>query len=120
MTSKQLINQLCYEYSTKNYNEEKLKTIQKIKKDLNLLEEYRKIEDELELDLITLFKALKQKHVFHKENVKIEILGIHIKSNELYLYGFAEDTTYTIYLSLKEYGKTWALTREELEDEEEI
>ena len=78
------------------------------------------LEEELRIDLITLFKALKQKHVFHKENVKIEILGIHIKSNELYLYGFAEDTTYTIYLSLKEYGKTWALTREELEDEKDI
>ena len=77
-------------------------------------------EEELGIDLITLFKALKQKFVFHEENVKIEILGIHIKSNELYLYGFAEDTTYTIYLSLKEYGKTWALTREELEDEKEI
>ena len=75
------------------------------------------IEEELGIDLITLFKALKQKHVFHKENVKIEILGIHIKSNELYLYGFAEDTTHTIYLSLKEYGKTWVLTREELEND---
>ena len=32
MTSKQLINQLCYEYSTKNYNEEKLKTTHAIKK----------------------------------------------------------------------------------------
>ena len=78
------------------------------------------LEEELKIDLITLFKVLKQKHVFHKENVKIEILGIHIKSNELYLYGFAEDTTHTIYLSLKEYGKTWVLTREELEDEEKI
>ena len=84
---------------------------------LGVLEDF---EEELRIDLITLFKALKQKHVFHKENVKIEILGIHIKSNELYLYGFAEDTTHTIYLSLKEYGKTWTLTREELEDEKEI
>ena len=78
------------------------------------------LEEELGIDLITLFKALKQKHVFHKENVKIEILGIHIKSNELYLYGFAEDTTHTIYLSLKEYGKTWVLTRGELENEKDI
>ena len=38
MNSKQLINQLCYEYNTKNYNEEKLKTIQEIKKDLEVLE----------------------------------------------------------------------------------
>ena len=32
MTSKQLINHLCYEYGITNYNEEKLKTTQKIKK----------------------------------------------------------------------------------------
>ena len=84
-----------------------------IYKKLKCLED---IEEKLGIDLITLFKALKQKHVFHKENVKIEILGIHIKANELYLYGFAEDTTHTIYLSLKEHGKTWVLTREELEE----
>ena len=80
---------------------------------LGMLED---IEDELELDLITLFKALKQKYVFHKKNVKIEVLGIHIKSNELYLYGFVEDTTHGVHLSLKEYGKTWVLTREELKE----
>ena len=39
MTSKQLINQLCYEYSTKNYNEEKLKTTHTIKKNLEILEQ---------------------------------------------------------------------------------
>ena len=39
MTSKQLINQLCYEYSTKNYNEEKLKTTHEIKKNLEILEQ---------------------------------------------------------------------------------
>ena len=44
MTSNQLINQLCYEYSTKNYNEEKLKTIQEIKKDLEILECFKKID----------------------------------------------------------------------------
>ena len=78
------------------------------------------LEEEIGIDLITLFKALKQKFVFHKENVKIELLGIHIKSGELCLYGFVEDTTHGVYLSFKEYGKTWVLTREELENEEKI
>lgn len=73
------------------------------------------IEEEIGIDLIALFKALKQKYVFHKENVKIELLGLHIKSGELYLYGFVEDTTHGVYLSLKDYGKTWALTREVVE-----
>ena len=44
MTSKQLINQLCYEYSTKNYNEEKLKTTHEIKKNLEILECFKKID----------------------------------------------------------------------------
>lgn len=75
------------------------------------------IEEELGIDLIILFKALKQMFVFHKENLKIELLGLHIKSEELCLYGFVEDTTHAVYLSLKEHGKTWALTREELKEE---
>ena len=40
----------------------------------NKLGKLEDIEDELKIDLITLFKALKQKFVFHKENVKIEVL----------------------------------------------
>ena len=72
------------------------------------------LEEELEIDLITLFKALKQKYVFHKENVKIELLGVHIKSEELFLYGFVEDTTHAVYLRLKDYGKTWTITKEKL------
>ena len=42
MTSKQLINHLCYEYNTINYNEEKLKATQEIKKDLEVLEIIKK------------------------------------------------------------------------------
>ena len=81
------------------------------------LQDLEDLEEEIDIDLITLFKALKQKHVFHKENVKIELLGLHIKSNELYLYGFVEDTTHTVYLSLKEHGITWAIKKEELEND---
>ena len=81
------------------------------------LELLENIEEQIGIDLITLFKALKQMFVFHKENVKIELLGLHIKSNELYLFGFVKDTVHAVYLSLKDYGKTWALTKEELENE---
>ena len=94
-----------------------IKCKETIEKDLDQLEEYKKIGEELGIDLITLFKALKQMFVFHKENVKIELLGLHIKSNELYLFGFVKDTVHAVYLSLKDYGKTWALTKEELENE---
>ena len=71
------------------------------------------LEEELGIDLIILFKALKQKYVFHEENLKIELLGLHIKSDELYLYGFVEDTMHAVYLRLKDYGKTWTMTKEE-------
>ena len=83
----------------------------------NKLGKLEDIEEELGIDLITLFKALKQMFVFHKENVKIELLGLHIKSNELYLFGFVKDTVHAVYLSLKDYGKDWALTKEELEND---
>ena len=72
------------------------------------------LEEELGINLIILFKALKQKYVFHEENLKIELLGLHIKSEELCLYGFVEDTTHAVYLRLKDYGKTWTITKEKL------
>ena len=72
------------------------------------------LEEELGIDLIILFKALKQKYVFHEENLKIELLGLHIKSDELYLYGFVEYTMHAVYLRLKDYGKTWTITKEKL------
>ena len=71
------------------------------------------IEEELGCPLEVVFKALKQMVIFHKENVKIEILFLNIKSNDFYLYGFVEDTTQAVHLSLKDYGKTWTLTKEE-------
>ena len=69
------------------------------------------IEEEISIDFITLSKILKQRFIYDKNQVKIELLGLHIKSDELYLYGFVEDTTHAVYLSLKEYGKTWVLTK---------
>ena len=84
-----------------------------IKKDLDLLEEYRKIEEEIGIDFITLSKILKQRFVYDNDQVKIELLGLHIKSDELCLYGFVKDTMHAVYLRLKDYGKTWALNKEE-------
>ena len=85
-----------------------------IEKELKEHRLLKKLEEELEIDLITLFKTLKQKFVYHREQVKIELLGLHIKSEELYLYGFVEDTTHAVYLKLKDCGKTWTMTKEKL------
>ena len=82
-------------------------------KELELYKKARKyieLTEELGCPLEVVFKALKQMFVFHKENIKIELLGLHIKSNELYLYGFVEDTTKAVYLYLKDYKKTWWLS----------
>ena len=72
------------------------------------------LEEEIGIDFITLSKILKQRFVYNNDQVKIELLGLHIKSDELYLYGFVEDTMHAVYLSLKEYGKTWTITKEKL------
>ena len=72
------------------------------------------LEEELGIDFIALSKILKQRFVYDKDQVKIELLGLHIKSDELYLYGFVEDTMHAVYLRLKDYGKTWTITKEKL------
>ena len=70
------------------------------------------LEEEIGIDFITLSKILKQRFVYDNDRVKIELLGLHIKSDELCLYGFVEDTTQAVYLRLKDYGKTWVLDKE--------
>lgn len=77
------------------------------------------IKEELGIDLITLYKVLKQKFVFNKEKVKVDLLSLYldIESNKLYIYGYIKNTFEDVRLYSKDYGKTWALTREELQDD---
>lgn len=75
--------------------------------------EYKTIEEELGIDLVALFKALKQGGVY----VKADFLGdAAIKMHSFQICG--DDSGITIWsqvrLNAKEYGKTWALTKEEL------
>ena len=126
MTSKEALEELqCVLVSnqaTKRYSdifEENL--LRPIEKDLEVLEKYRKIEKEIGIDLITLFKALK-KGVYVKFDsyfgnigeldikiVKDNATGICYRNKKWYIQ--EEDTL------IKDYGKTWALTKEELEDD---
>ena len=96
-----------------------------IEKDLDLLEEYRKIEKELGIDLKVYHKLMNMLYcgepniLYIKDKDKIVQVGIleidYCKKkiifykdksyNEDYVYGFIQ------------YGKTWALTREELEND---
>ena len=89
-----------------------------IEKDLELLEQLEDIEEELGIDLVTLFKAL-QNGVWYKDykdNDKIKFtddIEEHMNCKELIV-----PAKYTIIgLNFRDYGKTFALTREELEDE---
>lgn len=77
------------------------------------------IKEELGIDLITLSKVLKQKYVFNKEKIKVDLLSLFldIESNKLYIYGYIRNTFEDVRLYSKDYGKTWALTREDLEDD---
>ena len=81
---------------------------------LDKLGQLEDLEEEIGVDFITLSKILKQRFVYNNDRVKIELLGLHIKSDELYLYGFVEDTTHAVYLKLKDCGKTWTMTKEKL------
>ena len=86
-----------------------------IRKDLDQLEEYRKIEEEIGIDLITLFEALKN-GIFvaydssfgmaNKPKIKITkdtATGICYRNKKWYIQ---EDETL-----IKDYGKTWSLDK---------
>ena len=85
-----------------------------IEKDLDQLEEYRKIEEELGVDLITLFTALENGVWYkdYKDNDKIKFtddIEENMKCKELIV-----PAKYTIIgLKFRDYGETWALDKEE-------
>ena len=73
------------------------------------------IKEELGIDLITFSKVLKQKFVFNKEKVKVDLLTLFfdIETNKLYIYGYIRNSFEDVRLYAKDYGKTWMLTKEE-------
>ena len=93
---------------------------------LNKLGQLEDIEDELGIDLITLFKALKngiyvklldytkpifKKVIIQSYNIDIKKKYIDIRRDKLYNgVGITGGHLYPF----KDYGKTWALTKEEL------
>ena len=116
MTSKEAVLELICEAKSDNIDERRVCFLRKtIEKDLDLLEEYRKIEEELGIDLITLFKALKD-DVFINEDGSV--YKDCIKSIEHWSdgWGFISNDDY-IEVLFKDYGISWALTEEELEND---
>jgi len=86
--------------------------------DYNIIEtalnKYKTLEDELGIDLITLFKALKQGYIYYpidcpNDCYKYKIECLYMKPR-IHLY--VADGVGGCYM--EDYGKTWALTKEEL------
>ena len=82
-----------------------------VEKDLHLLEEYRKIEEEIGIDLITLFKALKDGIYINEDGA---VYKDCIKSIEHWSdgWGFISNDDY-IDMLFKDYGISWVLDKEE-------
>ena len=79
------------------------------------LEQLEDIEEELGIDLITLFMALR-KGIYVKQYGQIEHYFLKLLSDGINLYL----TNYggkRVILSQDYYGKTWALTKEKLEND---
>lgn len=90
-----------------------------VEKDLDLFEEYRKIEEEIGIDFITLVKILKDDVYINDGGIVDEIGHIYkeqVKSIEHWpVWGFTagDDDEMKTLCAFKDRGKTWALDKEE-------
>ena len=104
---------LTYKYKHKADNKRFVFDIKDYRKVCQKLGQLEDIEDELGIDLITLFKALKN--------------GIYVKTKNgiskhytIHLMKWQQTNIYCLYyrpyshIWFKDYGKTWALEKEEL------
>ena len=89
-----------------------------VEKDLDLLEEYRKIEKEIGVDLITLVKMLKDDVYINDGGIVDEIGHIYkdqVKSIEHWpVWGFTVGDN--VEYAFRDRGKTWALDKEEFHE----
>ena len=120
MTSKEALEEsrcvLASNQVTKRYSdifEENL--LRPIEKDLDLLEEHRKIEEEIGVDFITLIKMLKDDVYINDGGIVDEIGHIYtaqVKSIEHWpVWGFTAGDN--VEYAFKDRGRTWALSKEE-------
>ena len=116
MTSKEAVLELICEAKSVNIDEERICFLRNIiEKDLGLLEEYRKIEEEINIDFITLAKILKDDVYINYGGVVGEIGHIYkeqVKSIEYWpVWSFT--TGDGVEYAFRDRGKTWALDKEE-------
>ena len=108
LTKKFILAENGYYYYSTQYNEYTSPLVEK----LGQLED---IEEELGIDLITLFKALEEGIWFKNFDGKLRFsplmcAELEISEKGLSLISMEMDALFYF----KDYGKTWALTREEL------
>ena len=119
MNSKEAVLELICEAKSVNIDERRICFLRKIiEKDLGLFEEYRKAEEEIGIDFITLVKMLKDDVYINDGGIVDEIGNIYeeqVKSIDHWpVWGFSvgDDEVKTFY-PFNERGKTWALDKEE-------
>lgn len=103
-------------YDDGSYGLEKVNC--EVEKKLGQLED---IEDEIGIDLYTLFKALKNGVYIKKQSqtkYPLALLRTYYSNHTTRYFVFENGKEKEI--KLNKYGKTWALTKEELEDERNI
>jgi hypothetical protein len=119
MTSKEILAVIKGAFVSMNKDCEE--AFNQIERDLEVLEQLQAIEEELGIDLITLFKAVKNR-VYAKVNTAIikACVGLSYDFDDTKkwaLLGFSYGYEAEEWLYFEDYGKTWALTREELEND---
>lgn len=111
-------------FTSYNYNgnyQELIEARETLEKELDRLEEYRKIEEEIGIDLITLFKALKYGVYYYTSQNQLTHDYVWLYDN--YVSASVRDKlSYSLLtcfqkqiLSFEDYGKTWSIYREVLE-----
>lgn len=80
----------------------------------NKLGRIEDLEEELGIPLEVLFKALKEGIIINSNGILRNLSGIVLRYNSYFECCFFEYGMGTAKVKLKDYGKTWALTKEEL------
>ena len=92
------------------------KSLDIVEKALDEHEQYKAIEQELGIDLVTLFKALKN-GIYCLEQPGNQIVYLEPYFVGMDTFGVWHYTTKTTIKELKDYGKTWALDKNDLTKE---
>lgn len=98
-----------------------LHIVDDINKAIDKLSKLEDIEEEIGIDLVTLFKALKNGFYFkYKDkimNSRYCLFQIRTNLKDNWIFDIISDNLFLLSIKLKDYCKTWALTKEELENE---